>query len=342
MTKIFIKKFIHKKSSFLIIILIVIGLTFNITPIKGITRDRTVSTVAEKDAYVSTYNPTSNNGGKDWLIFGNYILGWNEAYLYFNFSDKPAGWTKAEISIDMYSVSETFNVTVSLINDTWNEYTINWMNKPIHREKITTFTVAEGKIYKFDITDYIEGRNSISIGVNASNYLQNGYVQGNSREGAWSSEDYPQLIWTYPETVEITVTNPTSSSNWEDFNTYTIQWTSVGSVEDVKIELYKGATFVEELPWLLGYTDNDGEYDFYVSSSENYEGTDYRIKITDYDDTNVYDYSDYFSINMGDNGDPTPTPSVILIPSFNPLILIGIIGCISAVSAILIKKKIRT
>lgn len=326
----------YKKSSFLIIILIVIGLTFNITPIKGITRDKTVSTVAEKDSYISSYYPTSNYGGEDWLIFGDYILGWNEAYLHFDFSDKPADWTKAEISIDMYSVSETFDVTVSLINDTWGEYTIDYMNKPIHREIITTFTVAEGKIYIFDITGYIEGRSSISICINASDYLQTGYVQGNSKEGAYSSEDYPQLIWTYPETAEITVTNPTSSSNWKDFNTYTIQWTSVGSVEDVKIELYKGATFVEEITSLFGYTTNDGEYDFYVSSSENYEGTDYRIKITDYDDTNVYDYSDYFSINI------TPTPTPIEIPSFNPLIIIGIVGCISAVSAILIKKKIRT
>lgn len=192
---------LNEKISFLIIILLVIGLTFFITPIKGITRDGTVSTVAEKDAYVTTYNPTSNYGGKDWLIFGNYITGWNEAYLYFSFSEKPAGWTKAEISIDMYSVSETFILSVSLINDNWDEYTINWVNKPIHRETITTFTVSEGKIYKIDITDYIEGRGSISICVNASNYLQNGYVQGTSREGvySWSQEDAPQLIWTYPE-----------------------------------------------------------------------------------------------------------------------------------------------
>ena len=331
---------IYKKSSFLIIILIVIGLTFNITLIKGITRDKTVSTIAEKDAYVDTYNPTSNNGGKDWLIFGNYILGWNEAYLYFNFSDKPAGWTKAEISIDMYSVSETFNVTVSLINDTWSEYTINWMNKPIHREIITTFTVAEGKIYKIDITDYIEGRNNISICVNASNYLQNGYVQGHSREGYWSfaPEGAPQLIWTYPETAEITVTSPTSSDNWQEINYYSITWTSLGSISQVIIQLYKGAMLVQDITFL--YTDNDGDYSFYVSSSENYEGTDYRIKITDYDDTNVYDYSDYFSINIVEpDPDPDPTPTPDLIPSFNPLIIIGIIGCISAISAIVIKKK---
>ncbi len=64
----------------------------------------------------------------------------------------------------------------------------------------------------------------------------------------------------------------------------------------MSIELYKGVTLVKEINWILGYTDNDGEYEFYISSSEDYEGTNYRIKITDYTDSKVYDYSDYFSI----------------------------------------------
>ena len=55
-----LKKMLNEKIFVIVGILIVIGLTFNITPIKGITRDGTVLTVAEKDAYVSSYNPTSN------------------------------------------------------------------------------------------------------------------------------------------------------------------------------------------------------------------------------------------------------------------------------------------
>jgi len=328
----------YKRQIIILGLIILFGMTFNITPIKGITRNATITTVAEKDSYVETDNPTSNHGGKDWLIFGDYILGWNEAYLFFNFSDKPANWSKAEISIDMYSVSETFNVTVSLINDTWGEYTINWLNKPVHREIITTFTVAEGKIYKFDISSYIEGRDNISICLNASDYLQNGYVQGHSKEGAYSSEDYPQLIWTYPEIAEITVTSPISTDKWEEFNTYTIKWSSSGSINKVKIELFKGTTFVEDI-CILGYTDNDGEYDFYVSSSEDYYGVDYRIKITDYDDANVYGYSSSFWINVnGDgNGDGNGNGGVTTtIDGYNVLILIGILF---GMGIIFIKKR---
>ena len=299
-----------KRVAFILIgSLFTIGFILTISPTRAIIRDQTVSTVAEKDSYVNSYYPTSNYGGADWLIFGNYILGWTEAYLCFNFTDKPASWTKAEISIDMYSVSETFNVTVSLINDTWNEYTINWLNKPVHKEIITTFSVAEGKIYKFDITDYIEGRNNISIYLNASNYLQNGYVQGHSREGfySWAPEGAPQLIWTYPETAEITVTSPKSSDVWRDINFYDIKWTSKGSIEKVIIQLYKGSTFIEDITYT--YTESDGDYEFYVSSLENYKGTNYRIKITDYDDSRVYDYSDYFSINIGSGTITVTSPS---------------------------------
>ncbi len=144
-------------------LLVIFAFQFIIPNVAGVQRDATISTVAEKDSYVELGDALSNYGGKDWLIFGEYFFGFNEAYLYFNFSDKPLTWTKAEIAIDMYSISETFNVTASLINDTWNELTINYINKPAHREVITTFTVAEGKIYKFDVTDYIAGREYISI-----------------------------------------------------------------------------------------------------------------------------------------------------------------------------------
>ncbi|KKK41360.1 hypothetical protein LCGC14_2724580, partial [marine sediment metagenome] len=185
--------FIWKLINF--IILLVLIFQVSIPNIKGVLKDVTISTVAEKDNYIESDDASSNNGGKDWLIFGDYIFGWNEAYLYFNFSDKPTDWIKAEISIYMYSISETFNVTASLITDSWDELTITWLNKPAHREVISTFTVAEGKIYKIDVTDYIAGRDNISICLNASDYLQGGYVQATSKEGTYKKSYI--AIWLF-------------------------------------------------------------------------------------------------------------------------------------------------
>ncbi len=76
-----------------------------------------ISTIAEKDSYVDAGTPTSNYGGEDWVIFGNYFSDFTETFLFFNFSDMPIDWTKAEISIDCYYVSETFEATVSLIEN---------------------------------------------------------------------------------------------------------------------------------------------------------------------------------------------------------------------------------
>ncbi len=317
--------------------LIVFGLIFSIIPIKGITRDATISTVAEKDSYVSELNPTSNYGGQDWLKAGFGYTKSNElkSYLYFNFTDKPVDWTKSEIFFDIWSIEQTINLTFCLINESWNEYNITWQNKPQKEEIITNLIVGQSGSYKIDVSEYIEGRNNISICayVDISNYISD-YVIISSRED-YSYSDHPKLIWTYSEIAEIAIKSPKENDKWEDFNDYSIRWSSKGSIEKVKIQLFKGNSLVEDITY--SYTDNNGEYDFYVWSSKDYYGTDYRIKIADHDDSRVYDYSDYFSINVGGN-DPTTTflGGLILLWIFLPVIII--VGFI-AIVIVLIKKR---
>ncbi len=278
-----------------------LNLIGNIIPIRAVATDQTISTIAEKDTYVNSYEGLSNYGGQDYALSGFYFTGdILEAYFYFNFTDKPADFTKAEISLDFWGVSETMNFTVSLINDDWGELSMNWINKPVTKGDLITHLVVTGSgINKIDITNLISSHTNISICVylEVDNYVDD-YVYITSREGyySWAPEDAPQLIWTYPEDTDITITSPISSSNWQEINTYTITWTSVGTITDVIIQLYKGDTFVEDITYT--YTNNDGNYNFYVSSSENYDGTDYQIKIIDYDNSNVFVYSDYFSINV--------------------------------------------
>ncbi len=291
-----------KKIIILISLIFFSSVLINITQTRAIIRDQTISTNAEKDTYVNTGDALSNFGGQNYALGGFYFGGdIVEAYFFFNFTDKPTSYTKAEISLDFWSVSQTMNISISLIEEAWDEYSMTWINKPSKGAEITSMIITQSDIYTFNVTSYIAGRNNLSICVyiKVENYVDD-YFYITSREGFYSfaPEDAPQLIWTYPENAEITVTNPTSSSNWLELSTYTIQWNSTGNIENIKIELYKGATFVEEITSVLGYTANDGAYDFYVSSAENYNGTDYRIKIIDYDDSNVYGYSNNFSMNI--------------------------------------------
>ncbi len=163
----------------------------------GVTVSATTSNLATKDSYVNSNNGLLNYGGQDWLIFGFYFgLYLTEAYIEFDISSPPSGWTKPEIEIDIYSISETTQLTVSLITAIWNELTITWMNKPANGQEITKLTVATEQVYTIDVTSFISG-SSLSICINATT-LPTGYVQATSREGDWSLGPGPTLTWTYP------------------------------------------------------------------------------------------------------------------------------------------------
>jgi len=295
-----------KKILIVLSIILVPNFIFAIQPVNAIIRDQTIETTAEKDTYAREYNPTTNYGGQSYFLVGRDVFSAAvEAYFYFNFSDKPVNWENAEIALDLYSISSTVNLSVYLIEDSWNELTLTWNNKPTKGEMIDSFLAATEKIYTINVTSYIAGRNNISICLWTPELFTYNQIQGSTREGYF---DPPQLIWTYGEIAEITVTTPTSSSKWFEYNTYSIHWTSLGSINDVEIKLYRGSTFIEDISW-IGYTSNDGTYDFYVSSAENYKGSTYRVKIIDHDDPNVFDYSDYFSINVGSGTITVTSPS---------------------------------
>lgn len=320
---------------FLLGIILIFGLFITIPSTKAITRERYISTIAEKDTYVDTANPTSNYGGVSYLMTGFGLFGdIREAYFYFNFSDKPQSYIRAEISLEFWGVSQTMNYTICLIEESWNEYSMTWLNKPDKGEVIDNIMVTTDTIYKIDVTSLISGRNNISICVyvEIENFVED-YSYITSKEGFYIDEDAPQLQWVFTENVEITVTNPSSSSSWQEGNTYTITWNSEGSISRVTIELFKASNQIEELTFL--YTENDGDYNFYVSLLEDYEeGDDYRIKITDYDDQNVYDFSEYFSINERNYSD-------VSIPGFGVHVLITI-TCFSLITLIVkVRRKLR-
>ncbi len=321
------------KRKTIIEIFILLGLVFlfNIPTTKAIQREVTISNIADKDTYIDTDNPLSNYGGVNNLMAGYSIFyDIREAYFHFNFSNKPSSFTRAEISLDFWGVSQTMNFSICLIEEDWNEYALDWMSQPNKSQVIGNIIATSSGIYTLDITSLIAGRTNLSICVyiDTDNIIDD-YAYITSREGYYLVEDAPQLLWVNMETVEITVTNPTSSGEWERYDYNTVTWTSLGSIDRVTIQLFKATDLIDDITFL--YTDNDGSFEAYCSSS--YEvGSDYRIKITDYDDANVYVYSDYFSIITGGisgNG----------IPSYHLLIVLGIIGVVSGFLYIKIRNK---
>jgi len=92
----------------------------------------------------------------------------------------------------------------------------------------------------------------------------------------------------------ITIYSPRSTDLFEN-DCNDIQWTTTGDINQVRIELYIGNTFLEVIN---PQTYNDGSYSWCLSSSDTYDGSNYRIRISDYYDGSIYDYSEYFTIEI--------------------------------------------
>lgn len=141
--------------------------------------------------------------------------------------------------------------------------------------------------------------------VSSMRYLQKGWH--NIAVTGWSQPAYPDDIggysyWTwglikavaYPEYSAITVAYPNGYETWYRGQTKTITWKSVGNPgANVKIELYKAGVLKAVIS---SKTLNDGSYSWYVPTYQP-TGTDYKIKITSYENPVYYDWSNnYFKI----------------------------------------------
>lgn len=93
----------------------------------------------------------------------------------------------------------------------------------------------------------------------------------------------------------ITVTSPSSGETLYRGEYKTISWSSAELDGDyVRIDLYDGST---QERVISTWTENDGGYSWYVSTSLS-EGSNYRIKISDYYNSSTYDFSGYFTIKI--------------------------------------------
>jgi len=105
------------------------------------------------------------------------------------------------------------------------------------------------------------------------------------------SDEFEIINENLPDSI--TVTNPTSSSSWETGSVQTITWTTTENVDNVEIDLYKGDILSRAITPL--YTNNDGSYSWTIPNGLEVD-TDYQIRIAEYFNNPVNDFSDYFEI----------------------------------------------
>ncbi|QEE16343.1 DNRLRE domain-containing protein [Promethearchaeum syntrophicum] len=272
-------------------------------PSGAIERNTTIKTVAEQDTYIDADYPSSNYGGQDWFYVGDNNR--SIALLSFNFTDKPAEYLRAEIALDFWSVGETTEVEI-FNTSSWEESSVTWNTKPSFGNKIATFTLTGDGIININVTDYIEGDQLfLAVCCDLGSFDT---IIIYSREYEYGENNLPYLIWTYLEDASFSILSPSSFSIWVSGEDYTISWNTIGNIEKVKIALYDEGLYLEELHGYSGYEENSGSFIWTIYSFDDYRGDRYRIKLTDYEDPNVYSYSNYFKINH--NGDD---PSITLL-----------------------------
>ncbi|KKL64298.1 hypothetical protein LCGC14_2166430, partial [marine sediment metagenome] len=90
----------------------------------------------------------------------------------------------------------------------------------------------------------------------------------------------------------ISISNPSSSSSWEPRTSRTIMWSSTGDIDEVNIALYNNTYLIEAID---NRVFNDGRYAWTIPSYLE-EGSNYKIRISDYNNATIYGDSESFEI----------------------------------------------
>ncbi|MBI9071916.1 MAG: T9SS type A sorting domain-containing protein [Melioribacteraceae bacterium] len=97
------------------------------------------------------------------------------------------------------------------------------------------------------------------------------------------------------EQAGIEVTLPNSNTVWQlGQQNVSINWVTGNLGGNVKIELYKGGSQVYTVKSAISNSGSSDNWDVPTTLSE---GSDYRIKITSLDNTDISSFSDYFTLN---------------------------------------------
>ena len=160
--------------------------------------EATLFNIADRDAHVDSNNPTVNDASEIWVSAGSYYLPQEyEAYFHFVLNDKPSFFKKIELSLSILNEVNPTIFNIILVGNSWQENTLNWLNKPSHQSIIKNITLSSAGVYKIDLTDFLKNLDEVSFCVNKTNSTVEESVSFSSKEGYVYEEDAPMIIWTY-------------------------------------------------------------------------------------------------------------------------------------------------
>lgn len=108
--------------------------------------------------------------------------------------------------------------------------------------------------------------------------------------------DYAFSVGVFDSTSLFVITNPIASSVFSAGSSYYLQWATDSAFYVSSVSIYLYVDTVQIMSYITSYTSNSGQYYWYVPSGMA-TGSRYRIKIQDYNNTNMYSFSNYFTIS---------------------------------------------
>jgi parallel beta-helix repeat protein len=180
------------------------------------------------DSYVVEGSPTIQGLGDNY----NFYVGWDDntaylaqrAYLKFNLSGIPSGSTILSATLYAYTKYGASNGPPSydprtivigaenVSNDTWNESTLCWDNRPPMGPTVLdskTVDNTENILYSWDVTSYVQseltGDKTASVGLISENENTDASLWFYSKDASYSGEPHPYLriIYTLLENEKV-------------------------------------------------------------------------------------------------------------------------------------------
>jgi flagellar hook assembly protein FlgD len=244
------------------------------------------------------------DNGSSWFISGVPNKDWNNDILHELHNVKGSDFEAVDVSSLMISpnsgaalqsgLANTITVTSPNGGESWirgSLYTITWTSTGSVGNVMIEYSTNNGSSWTTVVSSTTnDGAYSWTVPDTPSNSCK---VRISETDGDPNDTSDSVFSIVFPITPGITVTSPNGGVSWMKGSTYSITWTSTGSVGNVTIELLKGGSAVLTVS---SSTANDGKQNWTVPGGLS-SGNNYQIKITQVSDGSVNDTGDFFAIS---------------------------------------------